>query len=197
MRIKDAGDKKLITLSTPLDTRTKALHFSYFLVLFVLGTYIIRLVVEDFDKILVLIIGGSFGLFFYTAAYRFANRAVTTEQVLIGPDALVLIGKGILKSTKQVFDIQKIYGFRHLAQTPVSRHPLDGNTFDYLGFQTGQQVINNMHGDNQLAFDYEGRTIKFGNNIPSWEFDELQSILLIVTEKDLTAARKESDIYYE
>lgn len=54
-----------------------------------------------------------------------------------------------------------------------------------------------MHGDNQLAFDYDGKTIKFGNNIPSWDFEELQSILLVITEKDLTVVKKESNLFSE
>lgn len=51
-----------------------------------------------------------------------------------------------------------------------------------------------MYGYNQLAFDYEGKTIKFGDNIPSWDFDELQSILLVTTGKDLTVIEMENNL---
>lgn len=195
MKIKESVDGKLITLSTALDTRAKVLHLCYFVVLFVSGTYSLRLVLEGFDNILALVIGGLFGSLTYTGAYRFANKAVTTEQILVTGGALTLIRKGIVMSTKRVFDVQKISGLRHLAQPTLTKHPLAGDVYDYFGFQTEQQVINDMHGDNQLAFDYAGKTIKFGNNIPSWDFEELQSILLIITEKDLTVAEKEDDMF--
>jgi hypothetical protein len=59
----------------------------------------------------------------------------------------------------------------------MEKHPLAGEAFDYLGFQTEQQVINEMHGDNRLALDYEGVTVKFGKNVYSWEFDEIVNLL--------------------
>jgi hypothetical protein len=32
----------------------------------------------------------------------------------------------------------------------------------FVSFQVQQQVINELHGDNKLAFDYDGQTIAFG-----------------------------------
>jgi hypothetical protein len=66
----------------------------------------------------------------------------------------------------------------------LTKHPLAGETFDYLGFQTEQKVISEMHGDNRLAFDYENKTVTFGENIYSWEFDELQILLYDITGND-------------
>ena len=59
----------------------------------------------------------------------------------------------------------------------MAPHPLAGKSFDYLGFQTEQKVINEMYGDNRLAFDYNGRTISFGKNVYSWEFDEIANYI--------------------
>ena len=38
-----------------------------------------------------------------------------------------------------------------------------------------------MHGDNRLAFDYNGKTITFGENVYSWEFEELENLLYSIT----------------
>ncbi|WP_236387118.1 hypothetical protein [Chitinophaga filiformis] len=119
------------------------------------------------------------------------------EQLFISKDSLQLIRKEIFRSSRQAFNVEKISHFRHLAKPPLTKHPLAGEGFDYLGFQTEEQVINDMHGDNQLAFDYAGRTVKFGNDIPSWDFEELESIFLEVTGKDLTIAVKEDDFYIQ
>jgi len=197
MKINDSGNGQLITLSTAFDTRPKMLHLLYFIVLFVSGTILLRFVLEDFDKILAWVIGGLFGTLEYVGAYRFANKAVMREQLLVSKDSLKLIRKEIFRSTKQTFEVEKISHFRHLTKPLLTKHPLAGEGFDYLGFQTEQQVINDMHGDKQLAFDYVGRTIKFGNNIPSWDFEELASILLEVTGKDLTISNKEEDFFTE
>ncbi|WP_217602470.1 hypothetical protein [Chitinophaga sp. GbtcB8] len=45
-------------------------------------------------------------------------------------------------------------------------------------------MINDLHGDNRLAFDYNGKTITFGNNIYSWDFDELEVVLYDITGND-------------
>lgn len=42
-----------------------------------------------------------------------------------------------------------------------------------------------MHGDNRIAFDYNSKTITFGENIYSWEFEEIQYSIFMVTVKDL------------
>ena len=34
-----------------------------------------------------------------------------------------------------------------------------------------------MHGDNRLAFDYKSQTITFGDNIYSWDFDQLADLV--------------------
>jgi hypothetical protein len=41
-----------------------------------------------------------------------------------------------------------------------------------------------MHGDNRLAFDYEGRIITFGQDVYSWEFEELEILLYDITGND-------------
>jgi hypothetical protein len=42
-----------------------------------------------------------------------------------------------------------------------------------------------MHGDKRLAFDYRGKTIQFGENIYSWDFDELNILIYDISGNDL------------
>ena len=108
-----------------------------------------------------------------------------SEQLFTNKNQLQLIKTGFLTKKKKSYDTTKISRLRNLNKPQLTRHPLAGDSFDYLGFQTEQQVINEMHGDNRLAFDYEGRTISFGQNIYSWEFDELENLLSDITGIDL------------
>lgn len=88
-----------------------------------------------------------------------------TEKLLINSNDLSIIKKGIISKSIATFQVSKISNFRHLNKPELTKHPLAGQTIDYLGFQTEQEVINEMHGDNRIAFDYEGKTISFGSNI--------------------------------
>lgn len=80
--------------------------------------------------------------------------------------------------------MDKISGLHHLDKPTVTEHPLAGQTFDYLGFQTQQAVINEMHGDNRIAFSHEGKTITFGQNMYSWDLEELAAMLLDLTGRN-------------
>jgi hypothetical protein len=69
----------------------------------------------------------------------------------------------------------------------MAKHQLAGESFDYLGFETQQQVINEMHGDKRLAFDYKGNTVTFGENVYSWDYDTLKEVLQEATGTDFSA----------
>ncbi|MBS1916668.1 MAG: hypothetical protein JST87_10320 [Bacteroidetes bacterium] len=99
------------------------------------------------------------------------------EKIFINANKFLLTKSGFLHTQKKTYEISKITNFRNLDKPEISKHPLAGETYDYLGFQTEQQVINEMHGDNRLAFDYENKTISFGQNVYSWEFEEMQAVL--------------------
>jgi hypothetical protein len=87
------------------------------------------------------------------------------EKLFVNKTKFQLIKQGIGKATSRTFDNTKISNFRLLKKVELSKHPLAVNTFDYLGFGTEQKLINEVHGENRLAFDYEGKTIAFGQDL--------------------------------
>jgi|SRR5688572_1119969 len=185
MITKDYKDGKTITFSKPLDSRAKMLYAFYFLSFFAAAAFFFYLLLTVHDlgigAIILIII---FNVAFCIAAFRFINKAFMREELFINKKELQLINQSILLENTRSYDITKISNFRHLNKPQLSKHPLAGETFDYLGFQTEQKVISEMHGDNRLAFDYESKTITFGENIYSWEFEELQILLYDITGND-------------
>jgi hypothetical protein len=177
MTVQTLPNGTLFILSKPLDTRAKTLYLIHSIFLGVRG---ILLFYPAFD-ILDSVIGTTILLALCAAqlisSYRFAHAAMLQEHIFIDGKELFLITKGIGTRKRLVFDLASITNFRSLEKPVMAAHPLAGQSFDYLGFQTEQQVINEMHGDNRVAFDYEGKTIKFGKNIYSWEFDEILDTL--------------------
>jgi len=185
MKVKDYKDGKIVILSTAFDTRPKILNLIYFINFFAGGTLFLRMIFINADNPGLVIFGCIVTIALYIAAYRFVKKAVAGEEIFINKECMHLIRQGgLFKARKQRFDIKKISGFRHLAKPKLTKHPLAGGSFDYLGFDTEQQVINDMHGDNRLAFDYEGKTITFGHNIYSWDFEVLEVMLYDITGND-------------
>jgi hypothetical protein len=185
MNIKDCEGGKLLILSKPFDTRVKFLEACYsffFLVSFCLA--FIPFFIGDLT---------SSGAFVWLVAIivsflifkRFANKAFLSERILVTRNEITLIKKRLFSSEKASYDIGKISHFRHLAKPELTRHPLAGDHYDYLGFQTEQQLINDVHGDNRLSFQYDGKTITFGDNLYSWDFEQLEMLLYDITGNDL------------
>ena len=181
----DYKDGKIITFSTALGSRAKILYAFYslsFIAAVVMFFYIL-LTQQDLGIIALLACIITITAFLI-AAFRFANKAFMREQLFVNKKELQLINQSILTENIRSYEITKISSFRHLNKPELTKHPLAGETFDYLGFQTEQKVINEMHGDNRLAFDYESKTVTFGENIYSWEFEELEILLYDVTGND-------------
>lgn len=167
----------LIILSKPFDSRAKTLYLAYSLV-FAIGAIFFTAVFFFYPQSIVgTIILLAFIIAQYVAAYRFGHSAMLQEKIFLDDKEFILMVKGIRMMKRQVFDLSSLTHFRFLDKPVMERHPLAGESFDYLGFQTEQQVINEMHGDNRLAFDYDGKTVKFGKNVYSWDFDELLMVL--------------------
>lgn len=185
MTIKDYKDGKIIILSKAFDTRAKILNIIYFLV-FTVGA--IAFAVMAFSAIsfslwfailaILLVAGYSF------AGYKFINKSLQSEKIIVDKTSLTIIKSGFLSIKKDTYDNALISNFTHLDKPEITKHPLAGQAFDYLGFQTEQAVINEMHGDNRLAFDYNSNTITFGENLYTWDFEELEVILYDITGND-------------
>lgn len=171
----------LIYLSKSLDSRAKWLNLINFWVFFIgfVGSMAGLLLTPETVFFII------WAVICAIAAYRFGNSASRSERLLLTKEALHIINKSWFKNNIQVFDIRKISNFRHLQKPALSHHPLAGKTFDYLGFETQEKLINEMHGDKRLAFEYEGKQITFGENVYSWEFDELNVLLYDITGNDL------------
>ncbi len=84
--------------------------------------------------------------------------------------------KSLIKSKVLSFDIKEISNFRFIEKGVIAPHPLAGQSIDYLGFETQEKLIGQLGGDKQIAFDYKGKTISFGADLYSYEFDEIKSV---------------------
>jgi hypothetical protein len=178
MIIKEKPGGVFVILEAPLDGRPKWLYFFYSL-LFLSAEIIMMIVFWESGMA-----GISF-LFFLAAiialfivAVRFGNRAFASKKLWIDSEHLVLIDKSWFRSRAQTFEKRKITRFLFHDRSALTDHPLAGQSMDYLGFQTEQKVINEMYGENRISFDYEdGRTIYFGKDLYSWDYDKLKGML--------------------
>ena len=186
MEIKNYLDGKIIILSKAFDTRGKVLYMFYFISYTGLALYFMRsfATMSDSTITLIIIVLAVISAYIF-AGFRFINKALQTEKLIIAPNSLIITRKGFLSKETLAYDISFVTNLRHLTKEDITKHPLAGQTFDYLGFQTQQQVINEMHGDNRIAFDYGGATVQFGENMYSWDFEQIGGLIFEITGKDV------------
>lgn len=176
MTVQTFGHGSLIILSKPFDTRAKALFLAYCIV-FAVGVVVpFGSLFYDYPTIVGTMLFLAFGIAQLVGSYRFGRSAILQERVFIDAKEFILMEKGF-KMKREVFELASITHFRFLEKPEMAPHPLACESFDYLGFQTEQKVINEMYGDNRIAFDFEGKTFTFGKNIYSWDFDEIVGVM--------------------
>lgn len=181
MLVTDFENGKKIVLSKAFDSRAKVLN-TFYAIIFAAQTIAFSLIFLSFEEqsllLYCIILGGMVmgGL----ATYRFINKALKSEIIILNPNELVIQVNGLLSSQKQTYDAKKITQLDFLLKPEAAKHPLATDNFDYLGFQTQQQVINEMYGDNRIAFEYERKTVTFGEHLYSWHFEQLQAIFKTV-----------------
>lgn len=184
LTVKDQGDGKLISLSPPLLSRARFLNFFYAF-MFLCSTAGFAFLATNWGSSIVAgIIASLMAVAFAIGFYRFINKATEQEALLVTRENLDIIVSALLKSETRSFLVKEIGGFRFLEKEQYSPHPLKGETFDYLGFQTEQQVIQDLHSEGRAAFDYRGRQVRFGKSLASWDFNELEVLLYDITGND-------------
>jgi hypothetical protein len=177
MEIRDYQDGKLLVLSKPMDNRVKILNLFYFIVFFSTGGVWLVDAAHPNASVVALIFQLAIGSAFLVASYRFADKMMMTEELFVNRSELCVVKRGLRPLSKHCFDLAGISQFRHveLQEDPV--HPITGQNFDYFGFQTQQKLIREAYGDDRLAFEYDGKTITFGDKVYSWDFDEVVKVL--------------------
>ena len=177
MQIQKSNNETVIILSQAFDSRLKMLNLIYGLVFFLSGDYFVfNLLQPTFDDTATKIFEICFSIAMYFACYRFFNKALLIEKLYLNEHELRWVEKGLFKSKTISFDLKEIANLRFVEKGAMAPHPLAGQSMDYLGFQTTEKMVNQLAGDNQIAFDYKGQVISFGADIYSYEFDEIKSI---------------------
>jgi hypothetical protein len=175
MLIRKRKNATLFILNQAFDSRVKMLNLANALVFFLGALFILNRVISENGR------SGSWGfmtvlaLAFFVCFYRFINKAILSERLLITTREFVFISKELFKTSTTTYEKNKMMNFHFLEKKNMPPHPLAGQSMDYLGFQTTEVLINQLHGDKQLTFDYEGQTILCGTDIYEYEFEEIKA----------------------
>ena len=125
--------------------------------------------------------------------FRYLTRVFQSEKMLITKDTISIINATLLKKQENTYDISGITFLNYMGKGKKTDHPLKGNSFDYLGFETQELVIAEVNNDGNLSFGYNNKIINFGRDVYSWDAEKINEVLAKVTDNKLTIGNLTTD----
>lgn len=172
------SDYLLIDLGNRINSRIKVLFWAEFLLVMGMAT-VFLLQVISFNGLLNLFIAACATILYGFAAYRFFSRMFLNEKLLLDKDSLLIITNTPFSKTIKSYNWPKIGPLHYVGKTPKTDHPLKGKCFDYLGFDTQEHLIQSLHHEGNMYFNYEGVHVPFAKCVYSWDAEEMIHMMRI------------------
>lgn len=163
-----------ITISNKLRSGVRILFYIQFIVCLVFGALFFAMMFQSLDApVLLSLFTAGAAVVYVLAAYRYIERVREKEIIHITPESISISKKKILGKETSIYEMKHIRNLRYELPPVYTDHPLKGESFDYLGFQTRDKEIQQLHDEGRLTFFYDGQEVRFGKMLASWDAEEI------------------------
>jgi len=179
------NDHLQIKLGKRLMPRIRALFWAEFVVTTGMATIFL---VESFyiqaDLLRVLsYIGAS--VLYLLASYRFISRMFFVEELWLDEEYLTIVNSTPFSRTIKRYDWPSVGPLHYVGSPTKTAHPLKGECYDYFGFETQEQLIQNLHHEGNLYFNYAGFPTRFARGLYSWDAEEMVRVMKLFAGHNL------------
>lgn len=174
------GDHSLlITLGNRTNKRVRALYLAEFLFTAGMATiFLLQSVPLNHNFIhWTGCIGSS--LIYVLAANRFLSRIFFTERLLLDQYSFTIVRKSLFSQNIKRYDWRQTGALHYEGKGKKTDHPLKGFCYDYLGFETQEQLIQTLHNDGNLYFETNEGRVYFAPGVYSWDAEEMVQMMKI------------------
>ncbi len=176
------GEQTLfIDLGNRINLRIKVLYFCEFILTSFLATIFliksIPLKASFFH--LAYSLGASF--LYLLAARRFIKRIFLKESLLLDANSLTIAKKSLFSNNIKRYYWWNIGTLHYEGKIEKTDHPLKGKSFDYLGFETQEHLIQSLHHSGNLYFDTIAGRVYFASGVYSWDAEEMVQMMKLFT----------------
>lgn len=162
-----------IKLGDRIAPRIKALYWGEFVLTAGMAT-IFLLQSFPLNASLFNAIAGIGAAFLYgLAAHRFMARMLYKEEVWLDEEFLMLVNITPFKRKVSRYDWHDVGPLHYTGKRSKTDHPLKGQCYDYFGFETQEQLIQNIYDEGNLYFNYCGFSVRFAKGVYSWHAEEM------------------------
>jgi len=107
------------------------------------------------------------------AAHRFMARMLYKEEVWLDEEFMMLVNITPFKRKVSKYDWHDVGPLHYTGKRSKTDHPLKGQCYDYFGFETQEQLIQNIYDEGNLYFNYCGFSVRFAKGVYSWDAEEM------------------------
>ncbi|MBS1771764.1 MAG: hypothetical protein JST82_02805 [Bacteroidetes bacterium] len=120
------------------------------------------------------------------AAYRFISRMFFTEELWLDAEYLTIVNATPFKRKVYRYEWQSAGPLHYVGTDAKTDHPLKGQCYDYFGFETQERLIQNLHTEGKLYFNYYGFPVRFAKGLYSWDAEEVVRMMKIYAGRKLS-----------
>ncbi len=118
--------------------------------------------------------------------WRYLTRVFRREKMFVTKDTITLINTSFSGKQQHTYDISAISFLNYMGRGKKTDHPLKGQSFDYLGFETQELVIGEVNTEGNISFSYGGKIVHFGRDVYSWDAEKINEQLVKITNGTLS-----------
>lgn len=116
-------------------------------------------------------------ILYLIASYRFISRMFRKEKLMLRHDRLVIVERTPFRQKARSFEWRFMGPLHYVGIDKKTDHPLKGQCYDYFGFETQEHLIQNLHNEGNLYFNYGGFSVRFGKGVYSWDAEEVVNMM--------------------
>jgi hypothetical protein len=166
-------DHLLIVVSNTVQPRIKLLFWAEFLFTIGMATIFLLQSLPLDQNLLHATAGLGATVLYLLAAYRFLSRMFFEERLLIDGTSFIIIQRTPFSLKTRTYLWKEIGPLHYVGKETKTDHPLKGRSFDYLGFETQEHLIQSLHHDGNMYFNYRGLPVRFARGVYSWDAEEI------------------------
>lgn len=172
------GDRNLlITLGNRVDGRIRALYVAEFVFTLSMATIFMLQSVPLRHSLMNWVAVAGASLLYMLAAYRFLARMLFKEELMVDGRNFTIVRKTVFSRRVDRYKWNEMGPLHYQGKTTKTDHPLKGKSFDYFGFETQEHLIQSLHDEGNLFFEYFGRRIYFAPGVYSWDAEKLVQMI--------------------
>ncbi len=125
------------------------------------------------------------GIIYLLASYRFFSRMFFREKIMVSNTHFTLVSQTPFRQRIVSYDWERMGALHYSGKESKTDHPLKGKCFDYFGFDTQERLVQDLHHDGNLFFNYNHAQVRFARGIYSWHAEELVCMIRLYSGTSL------------